>query len=107
MSVVLESSLVSGSKTEKGMPMEHKQKQKISNWLLSISILLVIGTALMRGVSYSDADYRGFPIDWLVLHGHHTFEFLLWGFILDVVIYYFLLKILLRLYKRVKKKSAG
>ncbi|MCY7689670.1 hypothetical protein MH111_04405 [Bacillus altitudinis] len=87
--------------------MEHKQKQKISNWLLSISILLVIGTALMRGVSYSDADYRGFPIDWLVLHGHHTFEFLLWGFILDVVIYYFLLKILLRLYKRVKKKSAG
>ncbi|MEC1046098.1 hypothetical protein [Bacillus safensis] len=106
MSVVLESSLVSGSKTEKGMPMEHKQNKKISNWLLSISVLIVIGTALLRGVSYSDADYRGFPIDWLVLHGHHTFEFLVWGFILDVVIFYFLLKMLLRLYKRVMKKSA-
>lgn len=48
-----------------------------------------------------------FPIDWLVLHGHHTFEFLLWGFILDVVIFYFLLKMLLRLYKRVMEKSAA
>ncbi|KEP31208.1 hypothetical protein ER50_03380 [Bacillus safensis] len=88
------------------MPMEHKQNKKTSNWLLSISVLIVIGTALLRGVSYSEADYRGFPIDWLVLHGHHTFEFLLWGFILDVVIFYFLLKMLLRLYKRVMKKSA-
>nr|WGD98480.1 hypothetical protein P5627_05170 [Bacillus safensis] len=109
MSVVLESSLVSGCKTEIGMHMEHKQhkNKKTSNWLLSISILIVIGTALLRGVSYSDANYRGFPIDWLVLHGHHTFEFLLWGFILDVVIFYFLLKMLLRLYKRVMKKSAA
>ncbi|MCY7494826.1 hypothetical protein [Bacillus safensis] len=79
--------------------MEHKQNKKTSNWLLSISVLIVIGTALLRGVSYSDADYRGFPIDWLVLHG-------VWGFILDVVIFYFLLKMLLRLYKRVMKKSA-
>lgn len=86
--------------------MEHKQNKKTFNWLLSISVLIVIGTALLRGVSYSDADYRGFPIDWLVLHGHHAFEFLLWGFILDVVIFYFLLKMLLRLYKRVMKKSA-
>ncbi|WP_342492664.1 MULTISPECIES: hypothetical protein [Bacillus] len=87
--------------------MEHKQNKKTSNWLLSISVLIVIGTALLRGVSYSEADYRGFPIDWLVLHGHHAFEFLLWGFILDVVIFYFLLKMLLRLYKRVIKKSAA
>ncbi|WEZ16993.1 hypothetical protein [Bacillus safensis] len=87
--------------------MEHKQNKKTSNWLLSISVLIVIGTALLRGVSYADADYRGFPIDWLVLHGHHAFEFLLWGFILDVVIFYFLLKMLLRLYKRVIKKSAA
>ncbi|MCU0156354.1 hypothetical protein [Bacillus safensis] len=86
--------------------MEHKQNKKTSNWLLSISVLIVIGTALLRGVSYSEADYRGFPIDWLVLHGHHAFEFLVWGFILDVVIFYFLLKMLLRLYKRVMKKSA-
>ncbi len=61
----------------------------------------------MRGVCFSDADYRGFPIDWLVLHGHHTFEFLWLGFILDVVIFYFLLKMLLRLYKRVMEKSAA
>ncbi|MGV2912850.1 hypothetical protein QNH25_17615 [Bacillus safensis] len=87
--------------------MEHKQNKKTSNCLLSISVLIVIGTALLRGVSYADADYRGFPIDWLVLHGHHAFEFLLWGFILDVVIFYFLLKMLLRLYKRVIKKSAA
>ncbi len=39
--------------------MEHKQNKKTSNWLLSISVLIVIGTALLRGVSYSDADYRG------------------------------------------------
>lgn len=38
--------------------MEHKQHKikKTPNWLLSISILIVIGTALLRGVSYSDAD---------------------------------------------------
>ena len=35
--------------------MEHKQNKKTSNWLLSISVLIVIGTALLRGVSYSDA----------------------------------------------------
>lgn len=87
--------------------MEHKQHKNTSNWLLSISILIVLGTALLRGVSRSDADYRGFPIDWLVLHGHHAFEILLWGFILDVVIFYFLLRMLLRLYKRVMKKSAA
>ncbi|MHB7992112.1 hypothetical protein [Bacillus sp. FSL L8-0661] len=45
--------------------MEHEQNKskKTSNWLLSVSVLIVIGTALLRGVSYSDADYRGFPID--------------------------------------------
>ncbi|KML11953.1 hypothetical protein VL07_08795 [Bacillus safensis] len=86
--------------------MEHKQ-HKIKKTLLSISILSVIGSALMRGVSSSDADYRGFPIDWLVLHGDHAFKFLLWGFILDVVIFYFLLKMLLRLFKRVMKKTAA
>jgi len=58
----------------------------------------------MRGVSFSGVDYRGFPIDWLVLHGHHAFEFLWLGFILDVVIFYFLLRMLLGLYKRVMKK---
>jgi len=89
--------------------MEHKPHKikKTPNWLLSISILIVIGTALLRGVSLSDADYRGFPIDWLVLHGHHAFEFLVWSFILDVAIFYFLLKMLLRMYKRVMKKSAA
>lgn len=71
--------------------MEHKphKNKKTFNWLLSISILIVMGTALLRGVSLSGADYRGFPIDWLVLHGHHAFEFLWLGFILDVVIFYF------------------
>lgn len=89
--------------------MEHKQhkNKKTFNWLLSISFLFVIGTALMRGVSFSDAEYRGFPIDWLVLHSHHAFEFLWLGFILDVAIFYFILKLLLRMYKSVMKKLAA
>lgn len=61
----------------------------------------------MRGVSFSDADYRGFPIDRLVRHGHYAFEFLVWGFIFDVAIFYFLLKMPFRMYKRVMKKSAA
>ncbi|WP_349925158.1 hypothetical protein ABNP43_17490 [Bacillus altitudinis] len=90
--------------------MEHKQhiNKKTVNWLLSISVLLVIGTAFMRGVyvPHAGSDYRGFPIDWLVLHSNYGVEFLFFGFILDVIIFYFLLKVLLRVYKRIMTKSA-
>ncbi|MDG3045053.1 hypothetical protein OE903_18630 [Bacillus sp. B6(2022)] len=62
----------------------------------------------MRGVyvPHAGSDYRGFPIDWLVLHSNYGVEFLFLGFILDVIIFYFLLKVLLRVYKRIMTKSA-
>ncbi|MGE6630405.1 hypothetical protein [Bacillus sp. NPDC077027] len=86
--------------------MDHKKhkNKKVSNWLLSISILLVIGTSFMSGIYPPDANYRGLPIDWLVLHSHHGFEFLWLGFLLDVFIFYFILKVFIRMYKRVIKK---
>lgn len=85
--------------------------KKISIWILIISIVLVICIPFINGSrenlnvyggqeNYLTGIY-GFPFDWLHLYPNNGFSFLWLGFMFNIIFFYYVIKILIRIYKKI------
>lgn len=85
--------------------MELKRK-KYNIYILVFSIILVICIPFINGSRENlnidgYKNFYGFPFDWLHLYPNNGFSFLWIGFIVNIVIFYYFIKILIWLYKKI------
>ena len=82
--------------------MELKRK-KYNIYILVFSIILVVCIPFINGSRDVDGyeNFYGFPFDWLHLYPNNGFSFLWIGFIVNIVIFYYFIKILIWLYKKI------
>ncbi|WP_155590927.1 hypothetical protein [Lysinibacillus cavernae] len=86
------------------------ENKKINKWLLLISIILVICLPFILGSRenlnvHGDREYLkaiyGFPFDWLHLYPNNRFSFLWIGFILNIMFFYYMIKLFIWIYKKI------
>lgn len=85
--------------------------KRINLWILFISIVLVICIPFINGSRENLNVYEGkedflidiygFPFDWLHLYPNNGFSFLGIGFIGNIIFFYYAIKILIWLYKKI------
>ena len=91
-----------------------KKGKKINLFVLIVSLIIVILIPFLLGFRESASviyEYRenpgdkyfGFPFDWLVLYPNNGYSFLGIGFIINVILFYFVIKFLVRLYTKLTK----
>jgi hypothetical protein len=78
-----------------------KNNTEIDKWVLIASILLVVCVPfIFEGKKISNTTYLGFPFDWLTLYPNNGYSFQTIGFILNIIVFYFVIKILMKIYKK-------
>jgi len=84
--------------------MNHKKNKRINRVVLLISVLMVVGIPYVFDLktSTSNAEFRGFPVDWLALYPDNGFSFKGMGFLVNVIFFYVALTFMV---KRVSKKG--
>ncbi|MFJ7371355.1 hypothetical protein ACIQVU_18310 [Lysinibacillus sp. NPDC098008] len=74
-------------------------------WIIIISIVLVICIPFISGSRDGREDFikaiYGFPADWLYLYTNGGFSFLGIGFIVNIIFFYYMIKILIWAYKKI------
>lgn len=80
-----------------------KKTRKFNLIAFLISIILVVCIPFifdMKTIT-SGVEYRGFPVDWLALYPNNGFSFKGLGFLVNVIVFYWLIKLLM---SKLKKK---
>lgn len=85
--------------------MEVKYK-KTNFWIIILSIVLVFTLPFIIGsrenfLSENVKAIYGFPFDWLHLYTNKGFSFLGIGFLVNIIFFYFVIKILIWIYKKI------
>lgn len=82
--------------------------KKLNLWIIFLSIILVICLPFIIGKreNYNDnlenlIGIYGFPFDWLHIYANKGFSFLGIGFIVNIIFFYFVIKSLIWIFKKI------
>jgi len=78
------------------------KKSKNTNIILLVfsAIVAIIATSIAGIKKNSDTSYIGFPFDWIVIHPNNSYSFPLMGLIVNIIIFYFLIKVTIFISKK-------
>lgn len=77
------------------------RKFNLIAFLMSIILVVCIPFIFDMKTITSGVEYRGFPVDWLALYPNNGFSFKGLGFLVNVIVFYWLIKLLM---SKLKKK---
>lgn len=89
-------------------------RKKYNIYILVFSIVLVISLPFINGSreNLNSGGYKnflvgiyGFPFDWLHLYPNNGFSFLWIGFIVNIIIFYYIIRILIWFYNKIFGKT--
>jgi len=77
-------------------------KKKINLSLVVISTLLVVSIPFIFDMktTVASVEFRGFPFDWIATYPSNGFSFKGLGFLADIIIWYFVLSLVVNLFKK-------
>lgn len=84
---------------------KRSRKFNLIPFLTSIILVLCIPFIFDMKIIASGVEYRGFPFDWLAVYPGNGFSFKGLGFLVDVVVFYWLITLLIKKLKKKREKS--
>ena len=87
--------------------MRNEPKNRSKLMVLAVSMLLVICLPFVFDLktTTSNGEVRGVPFDWLAVYPNNGFSFKGLGFLADILIWYFVLRLVMNLFNKRKATS--